>query len=457
MNNLALAREIKAALPNCEIIHRVWPDDGMPTEAPEVWVARKRAEIGNADVWAYTTNEPALTPGLAAWHVRAMRAALAVGLKLCVFNFSVGVPDPAEWWVAHEALQLLAAAPNQFVLGLHEYACGVAISGARGFEELAAQPSKWPANLRERGPLWHCGRFQFLVDYCAQREMRPPRIVITEAGFDSLQDVQSWTNTLLRTPPYGEIRGWKTLANQWRAWWPAWDAERAYFEQMKYLQRALYDNSPVEALLLFTWSANPAWAQFDLSNALTFQRLVESETDMTIDVNPSVDDPRWQPYTAKAMPAGTRLRQNPSTNSAALAVLVGELDVHHIPFSALTPAEQARAQQADGRWYVLKADASQQVGWVREDVIKLTPKQAPAPAPAPAPETPATYVTAEQLAAAMNALREEIQAWARKEFTSPAQSASAVDARLLELGSRLATAWREAFGKQTEAPRGEST
>ena len=446
MDNLQLAREVKALLPSCNVIYRVWPDDGLPEEAPEAWVARRRNEIGDADVWCYTTNEPPFVPQLFDWHVRAMREALRVGLKLCVFNLGVGSPEPDDWGAAHEVLRLLAARPDMFVLGLHEYACATAVSGARGFEAIAGAFKLWPANLRERAPLWHCGRFQFLVDYCARQEMRPPRIVITEAGFDDLQDVRAWTDTLLRTPPYTDIRGWKTLRSQWQAWWPAWDAEQAYYEQVKYLARALYANSPVEGVLLFAWNANPSQEQFDLSEALTFQRLLEGDANVPVDINPdinpSVDDARWQPYIAQAAPAGTRIRQNPSTASTALVTIVGAIDVHHIPFDALTPAEQARAQQGDKRWHVLKIDTSQVVGWAREDVIKLTPKTAPAPPSEPKPEPePPTYITPAMLQAVVDALRAELQTWARKEFATMPQVASAIDTRILALSNRIAAAW----------------
>jgi hypothetical protein len=468
MDGVGLAAEIKRLLPDCNVIHRTWPDDGVPgaQSAPitaqqvldneatfeafmvaqaldpnaEAWVAQRKAEFNGADLWAYTTNEPPATPALFDWHVRAMDAARAAGLKLVVCNFAAGQPNAADWPRAHEMLRLLAAYPEQFVMGLHEYGCAFALSGAPGFEALIPT-DKWPVNPRALGPLHHCGRFQFLMDYCRDQGMRPPRIVVTEAGFDDLTDVAEWRNTLHVTPPYAGIRGWKTLPDQWRTWWPGWTAERAYGEQLDYLWRALYEYSPVEALLLFTWSSAAKWEQFDVSEADDLQAYLEARMSNVVDVNPGVSDPRWQPHTAKSAPAGTILRLNPSVASTAVTVLLGDVAVQHIPFDALTESEQARAKQGGYTWQVLKVDQTQAVGWARGDVITLTPKPVQPPAPPPVEPPPDTYITAVQLQAVVDALRAEIQAWARKEFVTAPATVEAIDNRVIALSNRMAAAW----------------
>lgn len=437
MDGVGLAAEIKRLLPGTNVIHRAWPDDGVPTADAAAWVAQRKAEFGGADLWAYTTNEPPATPALFDWHVQAMTEARKVGLKLLVCNFAAGQPNAVEWGRGHDMLRLLAAYPELFALGLHEYACAFALSGAPGFEALIPT-DKWPVNPRALGNLYHCGRFQFLMDFCRDQEMRPPRIVVTEAGFDDLNDVAAWRNTLRVTPPYTGIRGWKTLPDQWRAWWPGWDAQRAYGQQLDYLWRALYEYSPVEALLLFTWSSADKWQQFDVSEAGELQAYLEARmTNDVIDVNPGVDDARWQPHTAKSAPAGTILRLNPSVASTAVTVLLGDVAVQHIPFEALTEGEQARAKQGGYTWQVLKVDNTQAVGWARGDVITLTPKPVEPPAPPPAD----TYITAAQLQAVVDALRAEIQAWARKEFVTAPATVEAIDNRVTALSNRMAAAW----------------
>lgn len=439
MDGVGLAIELADLLPDTNVIHRTWPDDGVPTDDPVAWVVQRKAEFGGAQLWAYTSNEPPATQALFDWHVLAMKAADEYGLKLLVCNFAAGQPSAEAWARGHDMLRLLAAYPERYVLGLHEYACAFALSGAPGFEGLVS-PDKWPINPRALGPLYHCGRFQFLMDYCRDQGMRPPRIVVTEAGFDDLTDVAEWRNTLHVTPPYTGIRGWKTLPDQWRAWWPGWSAERAYGEQLDYLWRALYEYSPVEALLLFTWSSAPQWEQFDVSKANELQTYLEARMSNVVDVNPGVDDERWQPYTAKSAPAGTILRLNPSVASTAVTVLLGEVAVQHIPFDALTTEEQARAEQGVFTWQLLKVDLTQAVGWARGDVITLTPNpvEPPAPPPVEPPPPPTdTYITAVQLQAVVDALRAELQAWVTKHHPTTAEVIRAIDTAVDALPARL--------------------
>lgn len=124
----------------------------------------------------------------------------------------------------------------------------------------------------------------------------------------------------------------------------------------------------------------------------------------TVDVNPGVSDARWRPYNAHAAPAGTVLRQNPSVKSVRVSVLNGVVPVHHIPYEALTPAEQARADQDDGRWQLVMFDDTQAVGWARSDVLILVA----APAPEPEPEPPAPPEPSEDYGPGYNALVDKI-------------------------------------------------
>lgn len=438
MDGVGLAVELKQRLPQTQVIHRAWPDDGVPGETPTAWVARKVREVGGADVWCYTSNEPPANDALFRWHVETVQKARQAGLKLVVGNFAVGQPEPAAWARAHELLGLLGANPEALVLGLHEYACGFALSGAPGFEGLIA-PGKWPENPRDLGKLYHCGRFQFLMDYCRDQGMRPPRIVMTEAGFDDLSDVAAWRDTLAVTPPYGRIRGWKTLPVQWAKWWPQWSAERAYGEQLDYLWRGLYDHSPVEALLLFTWSSATQWEAFDVSEAGELHRYLEARMMSSVDVNPGVDDARWRPYTAQSAPNGTNVRQSPTVSSAVVATVRGEVAVQHIPAEAMTAAERARAEPMGAlAWRLIKIDETQAVGWARSDVITLKAVATPPPVE---PEPEPAVVTPAMLTAALGALKAELQAWARSEFAGAAGVERAIDTKLAALGERLTAAW----------------
>lgn len=123
---------------------------------------------------------------------------------------------------------------------------------------------------------------------------------------------------------------------------------------------------------------------------VTLPALPPMETHMNniVNVNPGVDDPRWTAYSARATGAlASIVRQNPDTSSAAVASLAPNADhsVHHIPYDTLTETERARANQPGYRWHLIKTGENI-VGWMRQDVVALTPKPVAPPAPEPEPE-----------------------------------------------------------------------
>ncbi|MBI5667389.1 MAG: hypothetical protein HZC41_05215 [Chloroflexi bacterium] len=276
MDNFALAQEIKLLLPETMLIYRAWPDDGIYRQlSPEDWVNRKVAELGGADIWAYTTNEPGFSDAALNWLVLIMELAQPRGLKLVVGNWAVGTPGTdSDWPRARRLLELLDQNRATMVLGLHEYACGIITSGFIGGNPQFIAPETWPQDVHNLS-LFHCGRFNFLVRYCRSIGLNPPRIVITEHGFDDVSDIKPWAESLARPGNYLNIRGWKSLQAQWPQWFSSlgWSPERALFEQLAYADRVIYQNSPVEAQLIFSWGhSSPDWEQFDISQALELQQ-----------------------------------------------------------------------------------------------------------------------------------------------------------------------------------------
>lgn len=278
MDNFALVQELKALLPETMLIYRAWPDDGIYRQlSPEDWVSRKLAELGGLDVWVYTTNEPGFSDAALNWLARVMELAQPRGLKLVVGNWAVGTPDTQnDWPRARRLLELLDQNRATMVMGLHEYACGIITSGFVGGNPQFIAPESWPQDVRNIS-LFHCGRFNFLVRYCRSIGLNPPRIVITEHGFDDVSDIKPWADSLARPGNYLNIRGWKSLQAQWPQWFNplGWSPERALFEQLAYADRVIYQNSPVEAQLIFSWGhSSQDWEQFDVSQALEFQQHV---------------------------------------------------------------------------------------------------------------------------------------------------------------------------------------
>jgi hypothetical protein len=105
------------------------------------------------------------------------------------------------------------------------------------------------------------------------------RIILTEHGFDDVSDVKPWAEKLPQTPPYYNPRGFKSLVNAWNFLFPQWrgDRARAYFEQIVYLDRYVYQASPVEAQLLYCWGhTSQDWEQFDIQQEYALHELLAS-------------------------------------------------------------------------------------------------------------------------------------------------------------------------------------
>src|SRR4029077_15940077 len=109
--------------------------------------------------------------------------------------------------------------------------------------------------------------------------LRPPRIILTEHGFDDVSDIKPWLNGLRVNGPYMNVRGWKSLQDQWSDWYGGrgWSAQRAMFEQLAWADRTIYQPSPVEAQCIFCWGHSSAeWEQFDVAEASEFHSLLEA-------------------------------------------------------------------------------------------------------------------------------------------------------------------------------------
>lgn len=314
MDDVKTAADIKSLLPDTTVIFRFNGDRGdgdlHMRYTPQEWLDKMLAKLGgDKRIMLATTNEPTLTRRLIKWHEDLIPLANAAGVSLCVLNLATGNPKPEEWELARPLLELLAV-HRQHVMGLHEYSGGVITSGLiGGYPDNAGKapgtpgglnlipPQNWPTDV-SNVTRYHMGRFKFLTDYCAAQHIKPPRIILSEHGFDDTSDIKPWLDTLRKTSPYASIRGWRTLVNQWRVWFPVWNADQAYFEQLRWANETIYRDSPVEAQCLFCWGNSGGWEGFDLSGAGDFQKLLETYAQETPSVPqslPHYNDPRWTP------------------------------------------------------------------------------------------------------------------------------------------------------------------
>lgn len=339
MDGLQVARDIKSLLPECNVIHRAWPDSEIWHQlSPADWVAQKKREIGDADVWCYTVNEQALPDALCDWFTQVIELAAMVNLKVVVGNCSVGTPAP-EQWRTPAALKLLRALDKHrttAALGLHEYYLIVPTSGVLGGypDNAGVAPNSgqkgrnlvesWPtANEMKTLTCFHMGRFKFMVAACNDNAIRPPRTVITEWGADDVSDIKAWADQQPKTPPYIDLRGWKTLTNVWHKFFPLVTAQFEYATQLLWADKAIYMGTCIEGQLVFSWGHSSIdWDMFDVSQALEFQANLEI----------AVTTPNTQPPTNTPPDTTPPANSPPDANLTAirdrLIVLSNQLQQH---------------------------------------------------------------------------------------------------------------------------------
>lgn len=286
MDELPLARDIKTASPNTQVIVRVYRPDGFwYTQTPEAYLSFMDSQSIDNNLWLYVENEAGLNVD---WNVRLLEANAKrpTPRKLVILNLSVGTPAdqqiaiPALWLEAGRLLRLVDQYRDFVVLGLHEYQDVVPVSGFKGGypDNAGAQPNltsspgstgnnyipsaNWPQLLEAQGmSKFHCGRFMFLNQACAQMGIKIPRIVLTEHGQDDVSDIKAWVEHSVGAG----IRGFKTLQDYWKKTYPDWSLGQTYYQMLKYLRNNVYFQSNVEGALLYCYGhVDSQWEKFDV-------------------------------------------------------------------------------------------------------------------------------------------------------------------------------------------------
>lgn len=110
-------------------------------------------------------NHPDNLRRLAEWTLDVLKLATARGISLCVLNFATGHPvlvkgaNGTEWVNVFDDVLKYVSEHRQHVIGLHEYLPGIGID-------------------------FRVGRLGAMVNRCTTLGIKPPRVVITEAGVD---------------------------------------------------------------------------------------------------------------------------------------------------------------------------------------------------------------------------------------------------------------------------------
>lgn len=376
MDGLDLCKQIKVASPTTNVIHRNYAatngdDDVFKRYSPQQWLDAHANDIA-AGGWLHTTCEPGWSQAVIDWHIELMLLCVPQRIKLVVGNWSVGTPDPAHIVMANRLLEMLDEHRNIFVLGLHEYANAVITSGfvggaPNGYDKDGLRvhpdyilPHTWPVGSEAKAlTKWHIGRFQFWLDYCNSAKINPPRIVLTETGFDDVNDIGWWTAGLPRTGQYTNIAGFKTLQAYWTKIFSDWSEDRAYFEQLDYAEKNIFNDTPVEGGCLYCYGhIDPKWEPDDLEGHTEFLSYLEANA-LTHTMTPN--------YTPASFVAGAKykiscpgtvrnIRETPGTGTGAF---VGKIND-----GVLVTALEQEIKGVDYFWKI-KSDTI--LGWISLD------------------------------------------------------------------------------------------
>lgn len=386
LDGTGLARKLKEASPNTNVIVRYYPDDRIEyLGSPRDFFDRVRKEVDGSDLWVYVGNEVGVGGKANKFWNDLIEINIAEGrpLKFVIGNMSVGTPEP-DAWRSEENLALLRLLDKEratVVLGLHEYAHGVMASGLQDNNDtnILMNNSLWPTLIDVRKNNWHCGRFKWIVDTCRDNHINPPRIVITEHGFDDLSDMHWWFK------PEG---GWQYLTTFWYRTF-ATKAEEFYAWQLDYADRVIYPYAGVvEGQLIFQYGKKPSgrWDSYNVEGFKTLHDILakregdnvviptEPETPTEPEQPPPAtpEDNTVMPVVIEALDKNTPVRfrstPNVTSNANVIGVIKGATNVW--VFVNVAPVT---VTSEDGKvWTFRKYQIGTLVGWAAVELLKVS-------------------------------------------------------------------------------------
>lgn len=264
--------------------------------------------------------------------------AYANGRKLALPHGAFYGLNPEHFPILVPLINKINERPDQAILTSDEYFGGHAFSGVvdgLGGEVWHIDPAHWQASPVR--VYYHMGRVTVLFRWLVTQGIKPPRYIVTETGADDLSDIGPWLKTLKVTGGYQNIRGWKTLTDQWAAWYggQGWSPQRAYVEMLKAVWQQVYAPWPnVVGLCLYTWGylQDRTWEQFDLADAGEFQSLLE-QVNWKGSTVPPTPIPHTPPPTTPAVTRVVTMNErkfstaNVRSEPTTAASIIGEVKV----------------------------------------------------------------------------------------------------------------------------------
>ena len=378
LDNAGLANHYNNVLPKTDAIFRWYGpgDDNLQDKmAPAQWWAAV-TPMTHPDVWLYWNNEPEYNAKTIAQAKEVIRLAVQDNRKVCILNLGVGQPEIEQWWEPEslELLQMASQHRDRVKIGLHEYFPAYPYADMPvpdGKDWRSTNPvsgripiANWPKDIRGFRK-WYVGRSEELILGCRARGLKI-RIDITEWFCDRIRQVEPWLDGLQRDPAnrLGIVRGFRTLATQYRQWWGL-DLEEAAWTMLNHLRESFYNHySEYENAHIFSLGnggenvANAAqdWRDFDVERMYRFYKLSE-EYDMSTST-PPVPAPEGPFVQANFLgTANYNIRSQPDETANNV---IGKLT----PGMALVMKQVETISTAGKRypWAYVKTDALE--GWV---------------------------------------------------------------------------------------------
>jgi hypothetical protein len=328
MDNLPLADEIYNLLGgNSIIVHRTWSghEESEFVYRPVPEVVNQWLREGYPHIVRYDTNEPSFGGNISVEHytsyeIELMRRAREAGFTVAVGNFGVGRIHPG--WIEDGLFDGFLKAIDDYnhILAVHEYTqtclCfGVGVRPASIFTDREAiQPANWPqlsevpldfwelpafsaqaeepygvTQLREAyeeigftaqagrrilPPYWHLRRADWFLLRADEMGIERPRILVTEFGWDNLDDLNEWLDPLDHWAVESPIlRGVRTYRELWNWYWPHLSFDEAIYLQVGWAEY-IYPRDYI-GFHAFTWTQSGDWLQTDFSELYEFHKLIE--------------------------------------------------------------------------------------------------------------------------------------------------------------------------------------
>jgi hypothetical protein len=312
-NDIAFARDFKAARPGRQVVVRNYPDKRLPSSVDD-WL-KANQPLAEGGLIVQTVNEIGFGPDVIAFHETLLERIKRdrIRMNIGILGLSVGVPGADEWFRAERLIRLAADLRDQVHFILHEYWGGVITSGFIGGNPgQFINPMTWPTDTSEI-TMWHVGRYRFLKKFCRSKGLPLPRIVIGEFGADYVGDIGTWLKTLPSDGgKYDSVDGWRDLITQWRQWWPSWDGATAYMKQAEYADKHIYTDEEVELIAFYARWNDGSWGTYQTNPELDQQMENRGQAELNnppapppVNEPPVIINPPPQEETPEPMPEET--------------------------------------------------------------------------------------------------------------------------------------------------------